>query len=75
MRGMNSGMYSQSFVMIGNNLLKSDNNTEAHLSLFEQCNHVANADTDHVMDTSQVAQPDIEACKLVGGVQRVARAL
>ncbi len=61
--------------MVGNDLLKHDNDATAHLSLLRQHHTIARDDTCHDIDTSAVPLQDVEACKLVGGVQRVARAL
>ena len=61
--------------MVGNDLLRSDNNQTTHESLLAQCNHVATSNNHDTIDVTQVALQDVESCKLVGGIQRCARVL
>ena len=61
--------------MVGHDLLGNDNATQTHQSLQAQCNYVASTGPGNDLDTADVSLLDIESCKLVGGVQKVARAL
>ncbi len=61
--------------MIGNDIINSDSNVHAQLSALNQCDYVAPTQPRQDIDTTDVALHDVESCKLVGGVQCVARAL
>ena len=61
--------------MIGNDLYNESSNDAAKRSLLAQCNNVALSDSQNNIDTQHVSLVDKETCNLVGGVQRVVRAL